>query len=98
VLVAHAFNPSTQEAEVSSSLSLRPAWFTECQHYAEKETHSLSLFLCLCLSLTHIYRHGRHAMSTFSFIVFVCFVFVFVFCCVFPRQLCGALAVLELTL
>jgi hypothetical protein len=28
-VVAHAFNPSTQEAEAGGSLSLRPAWFTE---------------------------------------------------------------------
>jgi hypothetical protein len=28
-LVAHAFCPSTQEAETGESLSLRPAWSTE---------------------------------------------------------------------
>jgi hypothetical protein len=29
VVVAHAFNPSTQEAEAGASLNLRPAWSTE---------------------------------------------------------------------
>jgi hypothetical protein len=29
VIVAHAFNPSTQEAEASECLSLRPAWSTK---------------------------------------------------------------------
>jgi hypothetical protein len=28
-VVAHAFNPSTQEAEAGGFLSLRPAWSTE---------------------------------------------------------------------
>ena len=28
-MVAHAFNPSTWEAEADGSLSLRPAWSTE---------------------------------------------------------------------
>jgi major histocompatibility complex class I len=28
-VVAHAFNPSTQEAETGGFLSLRPAWSTE---------------------------------------------------------------------
>ena len=28
-MVAHAFNPSTWEAEAGGSLSLRPAWSTE---------------------------------------------------------------------
>ena len=28
-MVAHAFNPSTQEAEAGGSLSSRPAWSTE---------------------------------------------------------------------
>jgi hypothetical protein len=28
-VVAHAFNPSTQEAEAGRSMSLRPAWSTE---------------------------------------------------------------------
>jgi hypothetical protein len=30
-VVAHAFNPSTWEAEACGSLSLRPAWSTEFQ-------------------------------------------------------------------
>ena len=29
VVVAHTFNPSTQEAEEGGSLSSRPAWSTE---------------------------------------------------------------------
>jgi hypothetical protein len=29
-MVAHAFNPSTWEAEASGFLSSRPAWSTEC--------------------------------------------------------------------
>jgi major histocompatibility complex class I len=29
VVVAHAFNPSTWEAEAGGFLSLRPAWSTE---------------------------------------------------------------------
>jgi hypothetical protein len=29
VVVAHAFNPSTREAEAGGFLSLRPAWSTE---------------------------------------------------------------------
>jgi hypothetical protein len=29
VVVAHAFNPSTQEAEADGFLSLRPAWSTK---------------------------------------------------------------------
>jgi hypothetical protein len=28
-VVAHAFNPSTWEAEAGEFLSLKPAWFTE---------------------------------------------------------------------
>jgi hypothetical protein len=28
-MVAHAFNPSTREAEAGGFLSLRPAWFTK---------------------------------------------------------------------
>jgi hypothetical protein len=28
-VVAHAFNPSTQETEAGGSLSSRPAWFAE---------------------------------------------------------------------
>ena len=28
-MVAHTFNPSTQETEASRSLSVRPAWFTD---------------------------------------------------------------------
>ena len=28
-VVAHSFNPSTQEAEAGGFLSLRPAWSTE---------------------------------------------------------------------
>ena len=38
-MVAHAFNPSTWEAEADGSLSLRPAWSTEfqvSQGYTEK--------------------------------------------------------------
>jgi hypothetical protein len=38
-VVAHAFNPSTWEAEAGRSLSLRPAWSTEFQDsqgYTEK--------------------------------------------------------------
>jgi hypothetical protein len=30
VVVAHAFNPSTREAEAGGFLSSRPAWSTEC--------------------------------------------------------------------
>jgi hypothetical protein len=29
-VVAHAFNPSTREAEAGGFLSLRPAWSTKC--------------------------------------------------------------------
>jgi hypothetical protein len=38
-VVAHAFNPSTREAEAGGSLSSRPAWSTEFQDsqgYTEK--------------------------------------------------------------
>jgi hypothetical protein len=39
-VVAHAFNPSTWEAEAGGSLSLRPAWsideFQDSQDYTEK--------------------------------------------------------------
>jgi hypothetical protein len=38
-VVAHAFNPSTWEAEAGRSLSLRPAWstkFQDSQDYTEK--------------------------------------------------------------
>jgi hypothetical protein len=38
-VVAHAFNPSTQEAEAGRFLSSRPAWSTEfqdSQSYTEK--------------------------------------------------------------
>lgn len=38
-MVAHAFDPSTQEAEVGGSLSSRPDWSTEIQNnqgYTEK--------------------------------------------------------------
>jgi hypothetical protein len=38
-VMAHAFNPSTWEAEAGGFLSLRPAWFTEFQDsqgYTEK--------------------------------------------------------------
>jgi hypothetical protein len=38
-MVAHAFNPSTQEAEAGGFLSSRPAWSTEFQDnqgYTEK--------------------------------------------------------------
>jgi hypothetical protein len=38
-VVAHAFNPSTREAEAGGFLSLRPAWSTEFQDsqgYTEK--------------------------------------------------------------
>jgi hypothetical protein len=36
--VAHAFNPSTREAEAGGFLSSRPAWSTKCdsQGYTEK--------------------------------------------------------------
>jgi hypothetical protein len=33
-VVAHAFNPSTREAEAGRFLSLRPAWSTECSRTA----------------------------------------------------------------
>ena len=32
LMVAHAFNPSAQEAEAGRSLSVRPAWSAEFQH------------------------------------------------------------------
>jgi hypothetical protein len=35
-MVAHAFNPSTQEAEAGGFLSSRPAWSTKYQGYTEK--------------------------------------------------------------
>jgi hypothetical protein len=35
-VVAHAFNPSTWEAEAGGFLSSRPAWFQDTQGYTEK--------------------------------------------------------------
>ena len=39
MLVAHAFNPSTREAEVGGSLSLRPAWSTKASSRTGHITH-----------------------------------------------------------
>jgi hypothetical protein len=55
VVVAHALNPSTQEAEADGSLSSRPAWSTEAGYTenpcSKEQQPNNYLPLCVCMSV-----------------------------------------------
>ena len=67
MVVAHAFNPSTQEAEAGGSLSSRPAWSTEqvpgqsglLHRENLSEIHKcVCVCMCVCVCVyTHIYMY-----------------------------------------
>jgi hypothetical protein len=45
--VAHAFNPSTREAEAGRFLSSRPAWFQDSQTKQNKKSPDVVAHICI---------------------------------------------------